>query len=121
MESGTLFQGAKAELQDQDLPGNQRKRGAHANLDSVDCDAGFEVLAIEVDIRMVSVQSCGFATASTVCLSRPARLAKRTFRSAARLGRNLRRAACLKSGSVELDSQLIDSLAVRIQVTRISR
>ena len=46
-----LFFSDKAKSQDQDLLGNQRQRGAHANLDGIDCDARFAVPPIEIDLR----------------------------------------------------------------------
>lgn len=62
-----VFQGAEANVEDQDVCGDQRQCGQDAGMDSADCDAGVEVPAVEIEVLLVVVDS-GRATAAAIVL-----------------------------------------------------
>jgi hypothetical protein len=48
LASGIVFQGAEADIKDQDVCGDQRQCGPNPGVDGVDRDAGAEVPAVEI-------------------------------------------------------------------------
>ena len=99
----TVFQGAEADLQNQDVCGNQRQCGEDPSLDGADRDAGAEVPAVEITVFLVVVDTGGPAAAAIVLLSRSVGVAGRSFSGPAGPGRGARR--CATDGD-----QLVDGI-----------
>src|ERR1022692_1621619 len=55
LASGAILQGAEADIEDQNVCGDQRQCGAHAGVDGVDRDAGAEVPAVEIEVLVVVI------------------------------------------------------------------
>jgi hypothetical protein len=65
-----VLQGAEADVEDQDVCGDQRQCGQDADVDGSNRDAGAEVPPIEIEVRVVVVDPGRSAAAATVLLSR---------------------------------------------------
>ena len=87
------FQGAEANVEDQNLRGDQRQCGQDAGVDGTNCDAGAEVPAIEIDILLVVVDADGVAAAAILLLPRSVGVAERSVCGRAGAGRSARRCA----------------------------
>jgi hypothetical protein len=61
-----FFKALKADIEDQDVCGNQRQCGPDPGVDGADRDAGAEVPAVEIDVLLVVVDPGGAAAAATV-------------------------------------------------------
>src|ERR1035437_2796163 len=87
LASGAILQGAEADIEDQNVCGDQRQCGAHAGVDGVDRDAGAEVPAVEIEVLVVVIDAGRTAAAATVLLSRSVGVAGRSFSGPAGPGR----------------------------------
>ena len=74
-----FFKALKQTAEDQDVRGDQRQCGPDPGVDGADRDAGAEVPAVEIEVRLVVVDSGGSAAAATVLLSRSVGVAGRPF------------------------------------------
>ncbi len=86
----TVLQSAEADVEDQDVCGDQRQCCPDPGVDGADRDAGAEVPAVEIEVLLVVVESGGAAAAATVLLSRSVRVAGRSFSCPAGSGRGAR-------------------------------
>src|SRR5258708_24464088 len=79
MAGGIVFQGAEANIENQDVRGDERQCGPDPGVDRSDRDAGAEVPAVEIEVLLVVVESGGAVAAATVLLSRSMGVAGRSF------------------------------------------
>ena len=112
---GIVFQGAEADLQNQDVCGDQRQCGEDPGLDGADSDAGAEVPAVEITVFLVVVDTGGSAATAIVLLSRFVGVAGRSFSGPAGSGRGTRRCATTCDLVVgEIGRQKNEANAVRL-------
>src|SRR5665213_3043152 len=71
LASGVVFQGVKADVEDQDVCVDQREGGPDSGLDDADRNAGAEVPAVEIDVLGVTIESGCAAAATNVLLPGP--------------------------------------------------
>jgi len=69
----------ETDSEDQDGCGDQRQCGSDPGADGADRDAGVEVPANEIEVRLVAIDVGGFAAAAVVLLSRSVGVAGRPF------------------------------------------
>ena len=68
LAGGVVFQSAEANVENQNVCGDQRQRGPDPGVDGVDRHAGVEVPAIEIEVQLVVIESGRAAAAATVLL-----------------------------------------------------
>ena len=66
---GIVFQGAETNTENQDVRGDQRQCGPDPGVDRFDRDAGAEIPAVEIEVRLVIIDAGRFVAATTVLLS----------------------------------------------------
>ena len=86
----SVFQGAEADIENQDVCGDQRECGPDPGVDRFDCDAGAKVPAVEIEVLLVVIDAGGIAAAATVFLSRFVGMAGRSISGPAGAGRGTR-------------------------------
>ncbi len=101
------FQGAEANIENQDVCGDQRQCGPDPGVDRSDRNAGAEVFAVEIEVLLVVIDAGRSAAATTVLLSGSVGVAGRSFSGPAGAGRGARRCATASNHVVgaSLDSR----------------